>query len=317
MYNFTRYSTFLEVDSMRPIAWCIALIGIPLNLFLIGYTMWESVMNKYSIVRREHHHRSAISLTNPSIWLLFNLFVCDFIGSTYVLILVASDSYYTEYYQNVYGLNATFSLIKNEWSTSPTCDIAQFLANIYLFVAATLTMCIGIDRFILTAHPHSSKKITIKRAKIITVITWITGLVVISGIVTFNIANFHLRSEYYFEFYRNLCLGEYYLTTVHTVLAFIQLGYYMIVYSAVTVIYAIIVWKLRKSRLTFRSQLSSTFERRFQIMLTLITLTNVFASLFISTATAVSFLNGKPTQITKFQKILTLFPYSNTALDPM
>ncbi|RDD36003.1 hypothetical protein TrispH2_012217, partial [Trichoplax sp. H2] len=71
------------------------------------------------------------------------------------------------------------------------------------------------------------------------------------------------------------------------------------------------------SRLTFRSQLSSIFERRFQIMLILITSTNIFAFFVISTSAAISFLNGTPTQISKFQKIISILPVSNAGIDPM
>ncbi|RDD38872.1 hypothetical protein TrispH2_009596 [Trichoplax sp. H2] len=317
MGNFSRYSVFLEVDVMRPIAWCIALIGLPLNLFLISYTIWESITYKFLVRNKEHRHHSMIAHKNPSVWLLFNLILCDLMGCIYIFILIISDSFYTHYYQHIHGSSANFSLIKNAWSISVTCGIAQFLANLNLFMAATLTLCIGIDRFILTTYPHSNWKLTVKRAKIITTISWILGVTMSVGTIIFNFAYFHLRSAYYFEFYRNLCLGEYYLTSIHSIVAFSCLGYYILAYSTTAGLYTGIIWKLRKSRLIFRSQLSSTFERRFQIVLILIASTNIFAFFFISTSAAVSFLNGTPTQISKFQKIITLLPYSNSVLDPL
>ncbi|RDD36287.1 G-protein coupled receptor GRL101-like protein [Trichoplax sp. H2] len=313
MDNFSRYSVFLEVDSLRPIAWCIALIGLPLNLFLISFILWESFIAR----KKGHHRHSMIARKNPSVWLLFNLIICDLMGSIYMFILVISDSYYTRYYRHIYGSDANISLIKNVWSVSATCGIAQFLANINLLMAASLTLCIGIDRFILTSYPHSNWRLTLKRAKVITAILWILGVAATAGIVIFNFAYFHLRSAYYFQFYRNICLGEFYLTPIHIIRAFSELGYFILAYSTTAILYTIIIYKLRKSRLTFRSQLSSTFERRFQIMLILITSTNIFAFFVISTSAAISFLNGTPTQISKFQKIISILPVSNAGIDPM
>ncbi|RDD37322.1 hypothetical protein TrispH2_011186 [Trichoplax sp. H2] len=317
MDNFSRYSVFLEIDSIRPIAWSIALIGLPLNLFLISYTVWESLIYKFSARKKEYHRHSMVAVKNPSVWLLLNLLFCDLVGSIYMFILVISDSYYTSYYRHIYGSSANFSLIKNVWSVSTTCGVAHSLVAINLLMAATITLCIGIDRFMLSVYPRSNWRLTIKRAKIITTILWILGVAATVGNTIFDFSYYHLRSAYYFEFYRNLCVGEYYLNSNHTIRAFSVLGYVILAYSITTVLYAIIIYKLRKSRLTFRSQLSSTFERRFQVMLILITSTNIFAFYFISTAGAISYLNGTPTQISKFQKIIGILPHSNAALDPI
>ncbi|RDD38864.1 G-protein coupled receptor GRL101-like protein [Trichoplax sp. H2] len=317
MDNFSRYSVFLEIDSIRPIAWSIALIGLPLNLFLIIYAVWESLIYKFSVRKKEYHRHSMIAFRNPSVWLLLNLLFCDLMGSIYMFILVISDSYYTSYYRHIYGSRTNFSLIENVWSVSATCGVAHFLATINLFMAAILTLCIGVDRFILTVYPHSNWRLTIKRAKIITAILWVLAVAGTVGNIIFNFSHFHLRSPYYYDFYRNLCLGEYYLTPSHTVRAFIVLAYLMLAYITTVILYAIIICKLRKSRLIFRSQLSSTYERRFQIVLIFITSTNIFSFFVISTTAAIDYLNGTPNQVSKLQKITSILPYSNAALDPI
>ncbi|RDD36078.1 G-protein coupled receptor GRL101-like protein [Trichoplax sp. H2] len=258
-----------------------------------------------------------VVVKNPSVWLLFNLLLCDLMGSIYMFILVISDSYYTHYYRHIYGSSANFSLIKNEWSVSATCGVAQFLASMNLYMAAILTLCIGVDRFILTVYPRSNWRLTIKRAKILTTISWILGVVASVGISLFNFSYYHLRSAYHFEFFRNMCVGEYYLTPSHIIRAAIILGYFILAYSATAVLYTIIIYKLKKSRLLFRSQLSSTFERRFQVMLILITSTNIFAFFFITTSAAIDYLNGTTNQASKLQKIISILPYSNAALDPI
>ncbi|RDD36013.1 hypothetical protein TrispH2_012159, partial [Trichoplax sp. H2] len=184
-------------------------------------------------------------------------------------------------------------------------------------MAATLTLCIGIDRFMLTVYPHSTRKLTLKKTKIITAISWILAAAAALGTVIFNFSYYHLRSAYYFDFYRNLCLGEHYLTPNHIIRLFTVLGYLILAYSTTAVLYTILICKLRKSRLTFRSQLSSIYERRFQLVLILMASTNIITFFVLSISAAISFLNGTPNQVFILQKIIIILPYSNAALDPM
>lgn len=316
MSNFSRYSVFLEVDSVRIIVWCLALIGLNLNLFLILFNIWESFNIK--LTRQEHRHHMLSIVKNPSSWFLFNLIVSDFIVSIYLFILMISDIFYTNYYQEQYGLNTTFSLIRNEWANSLTCYIGLFLSKIGLFVAATMTFLMSIDRFILIVYPHSNKKFNMKRVKIATVMTWIIGCILMGGTVVFNAINARYRSPYLFDFYLNLCLGDFYSTLAHTLVGFSELLYFSAIYSTVITLYFIIIRKLRKSRLTFGSQLSSTYERRFQVMFSLIALTNITSFFFLSVAAGIDFIRtGTFTEYGLFRKIVTMLPLSNVAIDPI
>ena len=120
--NFSHYSVFLELDPGRPIAWSIAIIGLPLNVFIICFMIWESSCIRCFRSRRQSSNAAHI-LKSPSLWLLFNLFISDLFGSIYILILSISDVYYTHYYQLIYGINTTYSHIENVWFTSLTCTV--------------------------------------------------------------------------------------------------------------------------------------------------------------------------------------------------
>ena len=160
--------------------------------------------NAYFQIYKQTRNSSTNITKNPSFWLLFNLLISDFIASIYLFILVLSDIYYTGYYQEQYSFNTTFSLIKNEWSFSLTCYIELFLGKISIFVAATMTFLIGIDRFILIVYPHSNKKFSMKGVKIITAIVCNMGCILVSGTVTFTVTHAHYRSPYFYDFYTNI-----------------------------------------------------------------------------------------------------------------
>ena len=309
--NFSHYSVFLDVDAGRYTAWSIAIIGLSLNIFIICFMLWESSCIRCCRSKRQPSSTAHI-LKSPSLWLLFNLFISDLFGSIYAFILSISDVYYTHYYQARYEMNNTYLHIKNVWFTSSTCTTAQIFGRTSTLMAATFTLFVAIDRLILVVYPHSKRKFTMKTSRILSVIGWIFGLAFNIGVAIFHQYSIRLKSPYTFDYFLNLCLGDFESSVVHKMLSFLQLGYFLIVYATVTVIYIIIIWRLRKSRLEFHSSSSSVYEKRFQIMLILISFTGVFAFYFISIT---SFTNINTHSL--FRKIFALLPFTNAAIDPL
>ncbi|RDD35913.1 hypothetical protein TrispH2_012195, partial [Trichoplax sp. H2] len=158
--NSSEYSVFLNDEAVRVFAWIIALIGLPLNVFLIGFMIWESWSANYSKKRRNFHDQNPTILKSPSLWLLFNLFICDLFASIYMFILAISDSYYIYYYKNIYHFNTSSSLVKNVWFKSSACVTAHFFAKVTISIAGTLTLVMAIDRFLLIVRPYSKWKFT-------------------------------------------------------------------------------------------------------------------------------------------------------------
>ena len=312
--NFSHYSVFLDADPGRPIAWSIAIIGLPLNIFTICFMLWESSCSRCCQSKRQPSNTAHI-LKSPSLWLLFNLFISDLFGSTYILILSISDVYYTNYYQAIHGMNTTYSRIKNVWFTSSACIVAQIMGRVSILMAATLTLFMAIDRLILIVYPHSKKKFTMKISRILAVIGWICSLAFVIGITILHRYRIHFKSPYTFEFYLNLCLGDFGSTVLIRILSFVELACLLIIYVTITVIYIIIIWRLRKSRLEFNSRSSSVCEKRFQIMFILIAFTNVFAFFFISITSFAS--TNYNTNHTLFRKLISLIPFTNPVIDPI
>ncbi|RDD35836.1 hypothetical protein TrispH2_012214, partial [Trichoplax sp. H2] len=206
------------------------------------------------------------------------------------------------------------SLVKNVWFKSSACVTAHFFAKVTISIAGTLTLVMAIDRFLLIVRPHSKWKFTMKVSQIITAVIWIVDFSCISGMAVYQFDSISRISSYTFDFNLNLCLGDFESTIVHRILSFLELGYYLVVYVVSLILYLLIIRKLRISRLTFGSQASSTCERRFQIMFTLIACTNAFAFFFITITSIGSDPNAERSI---FQNIVSLFPFVNSAIDPI
>ncbi|RDD39837.1 G-protein coupled receptor GRL101-like protein [Trichoplax sp. H2] len=315
MSNFSLYSPFMNSDSSRIIALTVVLIGLPVNLFLIGYIIIsECFICKLPAIGRDRCEH----MRKPSLWLLFNLLVCDLIGVTYITIIVISDAYYTQYYQHKYQhlANVSYSLIKNEWFKTTACSFAQFLSKIYLCMSSTLTLLIAVDRFMLIVYPYNRRKLTIKKSKILTSITWIADIIMAAGIVVFDNIGKRKLSPYTFERTSNLCLGLYDLEQIYFILGLLELLYILIAYTTAFILYVHMIVTLRKSTTISRSQFRSVFDKRLQITLTFIALTSVFSFYVIAGAAIYDNIN-KIIVPSKIRKAISMLPFSNTAIDPL
>ncbi|RDD39836.1 G-protein coupled receptor GRL101-like protein [Trichoplax sp. H2] len=315
MSNFSLYSPFMNSDSSRIIALTVVLIGLPVNLFLIGYIIISECFTcKLPTIGRDRCEH----MRKPSLWLLFNLLVCDLIGVTYITIIVISDAYYTQYYQHKYQhlANVSYSLIKNEWFKTTACSFAQFLSKIFLYMSSTLTLLIAVDRYILIVYPYSRRKLTIKKSKILTSITWIAGIIIAAGIVVFDNIGKRKLSPYTFEHSSNLCLGLFLMGQIYFILGLLEMFYILIAYTTAFILYVHMIVMLRKSTTISRSQFRSVFDKRLQITLTFIALTNVF-SFYIITGVGIYDNINKIIVLSQIRKAISMLPFSNTAIDPL
>ncbi|RDD41792.1 hypothetical protein TrispH2_006318 [Trichoplax sp. H2] len=224
------YSVYLDNEPVRTFAWVITLIGLPLNAFLVGFMIWEPWSIKHSKIRRNHHVQNPTILKSPSLWFFFNLFICDLFASVYILILAISDAYYSYYYKNVYQFNTNFSRVKNVWFKSFTCATAHFLGKVTISMAATLTLVIAIDRFLLIVRLFSKKKFTMKASQIITTVIWIVDFSLVSGLAAYHFHSIMRFLSYTIRFDFNLCLGDSSSTFARTILKILELSYYLVAY---------------------------------------------------------------------------------------
>lgn len=319
MYNLSNashYSVFLDVHSIRPLAWIGASVGLPLNMFVICFMIYESSLFK-SITRKSNRYNEINDICkNPSILLVHNLFISNVLISVFLLLLVVSDVYYTNYYQLLLTTttNISYTNVRNEWFTSATCNAARFIARITNMMTVSITLIIAIDRFILTIYPHSTKKFTVVKSTRVLIGLWIGCIIIGGGITIYNIDGLRFRSPHTFDFFVNYCHGDYDRTQIHIIAGFVELAYYFIAYVIVIILYTIIIWKLRNSNRVFQSYASQTLEKRFLIMLFLIAGTNALAFFIVTITTAFERIYNTNTE---FKKLVSIFINANVVIDPV
>ncbi|RDD47646.1 G-protein coupled receptor GRL101-like protein [Trichoplax sp. H2] len=318
MSNYSSYSTFLDQDIVRGVCWSLAIISMPCNLIVIirllyfNYRYSKTTSKKSAFSLR--HHRFAIS-RNPSIFLLFNLTLSDLVSSLYLLILAFSDVYYTDYYRNKYGLYPDYSNITNDWVLSSTCTFERILSQIALLISILMTFVVAVDRFILVVYPHSRRKITVKGARIISLVCWLFALVIAIVAIAYSLESVASRPRTRRDILAQLCLTDSSRSFVVFVITFFELFLGCSMYVTAMILYIIICVKLKQSK-QFRSDSSNRIEKRISIILASVVFTNVFTYLPI---TLISILGRYIPGFNSGQLFPTLviLLYLNAAVNPI
>ena len=324
MSNYSAYAVFLDYDPVRGICWSLAIIGLPCNGIVIFRLLYlnfaHSRLKNLPRIKQilSFAHRRYTINHNPSIFLLFNLAVCDFIGSLYLLILAGSDIYYTAYYRHKYGLYPNYSDIENEWIITPTCTTERIFSQIALLMSILMTFIVAIDRFILVVYPHSRRKINMKSARIITAICWIFSLAIaiLAGLESAQSVAKHPRTR--FNIIGQLCLPDPSRSFIVQIITYFEIFLGCSLYIASMILYIVICRKLSQSKTLFRSTSSGMIEKRVSIILASVVFTNIFTYLPVTLFSILGQVlpSYDPDEGQLYASVVALL-YLNTAVNPI
>lgn len=123
--------------------------------------------------------------------LICNLAMSDFLMGVYLICIATADVYYGEY----------FPMNANSWRHSTWCGIAGATVITSSEASVLFLTLISIDRLIRIKFPHSTRKLTVSRAKIAATVVWLIAVVL--GILP------SIMHNDYPAFYEtsNMCVG--------------------------------------------------------------------------------------------------------------
>ncbi|EDV21345.1 uncharacterized protein TRIADDRAFT_60282 [Trichoplax adhaerens] len=305
MANGSNLAMLLLEDNQvaRGLAWSFGILGIISNIYVF--------MGKFRRCRRifSRHKRTAPEYavndsTNDSknkrvsVFFINNLAVADLLGSFYLLTIASADYHYHLQYsgnQNKYNYHSNQTINTKSWrckstlSTTlapsvngnltigamwlqdPVCSIARLLITIDSFMSVLITFFIAIDRYITIIHHRSLYRITRRRAIIIMAICWLVGIACSTYIVirSINTADNDTSSGTF----RNLCMYGNLNDVPLQIFLFISIGLWSMSYLLVLVLYAKIIYHVR--RVTLVKTRRITAERYLLVIAVMIAFTNL------------------------------------------
>lgn len=117
MPNYSFYPVFLDYNVVQGLCWSMVIISVPCNILVIlgfillncGYSRILTTKTLFSF------HQSRFSIShNPSIFLLFNLSLGDFMACIYLLAMVIGDGTYSNYNQHLDRHRYNYSIMRND-----------------------------------------------------------------------------------------------------------------------------------------------------------------------------------------------------------
>ena len=321
MSNFSSYSVFLDFNVVRGLCWSMAVISVPCNIIVIirFILLNYQCSGKLSTKTFYSSYQSRFSIShNPSIFLLFNLAIGDLISSLYLLLLAIGDVAYTNYYQDLYGSNSNYSAIRNDWVISPICTISRILSQLALLISIILTFTVAVDRFILVVLPRSRRKITMKRAYVITTVSWLFAIMISITVGLISAQSAAKQSSTYFDIICHLCNMELFTNNFVYIFAYLETFSGFALHLTSMILYIIIYRKLKKSQQKFSTTSSNRAEKRISIILSSIVLTNVLTYVPITMITIVGHVYPSYSFIENqvFPSIVFLL-YLNAVINPI
>ena len=323
------------------LSWLFGIGGIIANCFVLKVILVRNKLNHRRIFSKTNtelvNSKPSQSSSNPMtiryvgnrtfVILIFHLACSDLFGSLYLLTLASADLHYR--FIHIHHNANTSSPLTNSsatiyrlWISNPFCFIARFLNVLSSFQSVFIITFIAVDRYVCVAFPFSIYlQITSKRAKIICLIGWITGLSIASLFTLFSYLSFPSTSSVTYQF-NTLCtfedLSVYYIRLSLLLLCICGLTFYI----TTLFLYIGTYYKLRRltNKIKFSKKLNKNVELKTLKIAATISITNLiawFPSLASGTAIFINyhliidntlFLSIAPNVLLLFQVNCTINP---------
>lgn len=236
-------------------------------------------------------------------FLVSNLAVSDLIMSIYLLTIAIADLMFSK---GDYG-------IKSEtWLTHPVCLISSFLVILSSLTTVLVMIIISFDRYMCIVYPFSTKRMTLKIARIVLAMLWICSIVFSAIPVIFSIGKPGYMRIYK---YSSMCMPNNYQNYYQRIWMLSYLSITAIAWIIMIILYLRIFIAVQESSKTIRKS-STTDNKALAIRLALILVSDLATWLPYYYISIMGLLQSSGVDTVTLQFIVTFLLPLNSAINP-
>lgn len=236
-------------------------------------------------------------------FLVTNLAVSDLLMSLYLLIIAIADLIFS---------GGNYGIESEKWLSHPFCFIACFLATLSSLTSVLVMITICVDRYICIVYPFSTRRMTIRTAKIVIATLWLFSIIFSATPIIFSIGKpGHLRIYKY----SSMCMPNNYQNYYQSIWMLSYLSMTIIAWVIMIGLYLRIFMAVQESSKNIRKS-SSTDNKTLAIRLALILVSDLATWLPYYYITAAGLLRNGRVDTIALQFIATFLLPINSAINP-